>query len=310
VKSCDDEKDCLQYTYEACLNLVMNSDFRSKIFSLLVDLYKKSQNVDAMNICRCLIFLDRTEEISQYFIDLLKENNDDKVLLVFQIGFELVKNATQQFRMKVLSHLPEVAEATPDDALYSVDGEYFANLRKLRSILDGELTIKLQLDFLIRNNNTDIGVLQKIKSLFEPRISVLHTATIVTNSIMHCGTTKDTFLRDNLEWLGKAIAWSKFTTTAGLGVIHKGHISEAMAVLEPYLPKLGVDASAYTEGGSLCALGLIYANHGSKKVVDYLLEQLRNLNIAFMNNIANDTNPTPGSLDPEKRKKLFNMVQH
>jgi 26S proteasome regulatory subunit N2 len=180
-------------------------------------------------------------------------------------------------------------------------------LRKLRNILVGELSIKLSLDFLLRNNNTDIGVLTKIKSLFEPRISVLHTATIVANSIMHCGTTKDTFLRENLEWLVKATAWSKFTTTAGLGVIHKGHISEAMTVLEPYLPKLGVDASAYTEGGSLCALGLIYANHANKKVVDYLLEQLRNLNIAFMNNIANDQNPQPGSLDPEKKKEI---VQH
>lgn len=303
VTASDEESDCLQYTYEACLNLVINSDFRSKILSLLVTLYKKSKKVDSMNICRCLIFLDQPAEISKIFVDLLAENDDDKTLLVFQMGFELVKNATQQFRTSVLSHLPEVPEATPDDTLYTDN----TNMRKLRTILGGELTIKLQLDFLLRNNNTDIGVLTKIKSLFEPRISVLHTATIVANSIMHCGTTKDTFLRENLEWLGKAIAWSKFTTTAGLGVIHKGHISEAMTVLEPYLPKLGVEASAYTEGGSLCALGLIYANHGSKHIVDYLLEQLRNLNIAFMNNIANDTNPTPGSLDPEKKKEI---VQH
>lgn len=28
------------------------------------------------------------------------------------MGFELVKNATQQFRTQVLTHLPEVAEAT------------------------------------------------------------------------------------------------------------------------------------------------------------------------------------------------------
>jgi hypothetical protein len=39
-------------------------------------------------------------------------------------------------------------------------------MRKLRSILSGELSIKLQLDFLLRNNNTDIGVLQKIKVRF------------------------------------------------------------------------------------------------------------------------------------------------
>lgn len=38
---------------------------------------------------------------------------------------------------------------------------------------------------------------------------------------MHCGTTSDQFLRDNLDWLAKATNWAKFTATASLGVIHK-----------------------------------------------------------------------------------------
>lgn len=38
---------------------------------------------------------------------------------------------------------------------------------------------------------------------------------------MHCGTTSDTFLRNNLEWLSRATNWAKFTATASLGVIHK-----------------------------------------------------------------------------------------
>ena len=38
---------------------------------------------------------------------------------------------------------------------------------------------------------------------------------------MHCGTTSDTFLRNNLEWLARATNWAKFTATASLGVIHK-----------------------------------------------------------------------------------------
>ena len=35
------------------------------------------------------------------------------------------------------------------------------------------------------------------------------------NSLMHCGTTVDTFLRENLEWLKKATNWAKFSATAG-----------------------------------------------------------------------------------------------
>ncbi|PKU29259.1 hypothetical protein llap_20437 [Limosa lapponica baueri] len=53
------------------------------------------------------------------------------------------------------------------------------------------------------------------------RNSVCHTATVIANSFMHCGTTSDQFLRDNLEWLARATNWAKFTATASLGVIHK-----------------------------------------------------------------------------------------
>lgn len=49
-----------------------------------------------------------------------------------------------------------------------------------------------------------------------------HNATVIANGIMHCGTTSDQFLRDHLNWLGKAVNWAKFTATATLGVIHKG----------------------------------------------------------------------------------------
>ena len=31
------------------------------------------------------------------------------------------------------------------------------------------------------------------------------------------------FFRDNLDWLARATNWAKFTATATLGVIHKGH---------------------------------------------------------------------------------------
>ena len=37
---------------------------------------------------------------------------------------------------------------------------------------------------------------------------------------MHYGTTSDTFLRENLDWLKRASNWGKFTATASLGVIH------------------------------------------------------------------------------------------
>jgi len=82
------------------------------------------------------------------------------------------------------------------------------------------------------------------------RNSVCHNACVIANGFMHCGTTIDQFLRwglrsfvlsvvysqsfsithnccllrrDNLDWLSRATNWAKFTATASLGVIHKGH---------------------------------------------------------------------------------------
>ena len=92
---------------------------------------------------------------------------------------------------------------------------------------------------------------------------------------MHAGTTVDSFLRDNLEWLGRATNWAKFSATAGLGVIHKGQIKESMKILQPYLPSNGQSTSPYSEGGALYAIGLIHSNHGAEKA-RYLLDALKN----------------------------------
>ncbi len=48
---------------------------------------------------------------------------------------------------------------------------------------------------------------------------------------MHCGTSVDTFLRENLDWLGRATNWAKFSATAGLGVTHKGNLRQSRTLM-------------------------------------------------------------------------------
>lgn len=86
-------------------------------------------------------------------------------------------------------------------------------------------------------------------------------------------------LWENLEWLGKASNWSKFTATAALD---KGHFEEGINILEPYLPSDNHDNSGsvsgnqFSEGGSLYAIGLINAGCGSGRSVEsYLRGRLR-----------------------------------
>ena len=114
-----------------------------------------------------------------------------------------------------------------------------------------------------------------MKKSVDARNSLCHSGLVIAHSIMCAGTTSDTFLRDNLEWLSRATNWAKFTATATLGAIHKGHAKQAKQLLAPYLPQQGMSASPFSEGGSLYALGLIHANHGGP-IRNYLLEALRN----------------------------------
>lgn len=86
---------------------------------------------------------------------------------------------------------------------------------------------------------------------------------------------KKSNFRDNLDWLSRATNWAKLTATASLGVIHRGHEKEALALMAAYLPReVAASSAGFSEGGGLYALGLIHANHGTH-ITDYLLQQLK-----------------------------------
>lgn len=147
-------------------------------------------------------------------------------------------------------------------------------LSKLRDILCGKTPIALNLEFLYMHNKADLQILKNIKGAVDARVSVAHSATILANALMHAGTSIDTFLRENLEWLSRATNWAKFSATAGLGVIHRGQLEQGKALMAPYLPRDGHAGSPYSEGGALYALGLITANHGAG-TQPFLTESLR-----------------------------------
>ena len=64
------------------------------------------------------------------------------------------------------------------------------------------------------------------------------------------------------------------SVSASLGVIHRGHETESLALMQSYLPKDSANSSGYAEGGGLYALGLIHANHGGE-ITEYLLNQVK-----------------------------------
>jgi 26S proteasome regulatory subunit N2 len=174
---------------------------------------------------------------------------------------------------QLLGELSDHAGA-PAPSSETVPDKHLETFDRIRSILDGSETIKLNLEFLYRNNHTDLSILNKVKDSLEGRNSIFHTAVTFCNAFMNQGTTNDKFFRDNLEWLGKAVNWSKFSATAALGVIHRGNLTQCQKLLEPYLPKPGgsLGGSIFSQGGALYAYGLIHANHGAD-ALEYLKGQ-------------------------------------
>ncbi|CAL1544748.1 unnamed protein product [Lymnaea stagnalis] len=312
IKLADDVQGMLSYAFKVCMSLIQSRSFRNTILRVLTSLYMGLGTPDYINVCQCYIFLDDAQAVADILVQLTK-GNEDSVLMAYQIGFDLYESATQQFLQRVQAALRVSAPAPisapaamntkkpssdvddkeketvmdTDEAVGSTEAKpptkdlssltdeekrQQERIERLHTILGGETSIFLRLQFLIKNNKTDMLILKNTKD--GVRNSVCHTATVIANSFMHCGTTSDQFLRDNLDWLSRATNWAKFSATASLGVIHKGHEKEALNLMSQYLPKDMGPGSSYSEGGGLYALGLIHANHGGE-ITDYLLNQLK-----------------------------------
>lgn len=307
IMESDDIAGMLAYAFQITMSLIQNRGFRNKVLECLVDLYRDLETPDYVNMVQCLIFLEQPLIVAE-LLNKLTKGGDSQVLMAFQIAFDLYESATQEFLGQVMQALKETAPvpsalvsnlkpqgvkdgekdeaskpesdiemiepAKPErsiDSLNDSEKIHQKNVEKLSSILSGEISIDLQLQFLIRSNHADLQILRATKE--SVRVSICHTATVIANAFMHSGTTSDQFLRDNLDWLARATNWAKLTATASLGVIHRGHEQESLALMQSYLPKES-GPSGYSEGGGLYALGLIHANHGAN-IIDYLLQQLK-----------------------------------
>ncbi|KAL7753562.1 proteasome regulatory particle base subunit [Sorochytrium milnesiophthora] len=271
-----DAQTLLPYVLESTMNLVQNFAFRNEVLRLLLRLFQERQDPDYLSIGQCLVTLNDTKTCAEILKELVEKQTEEHTLIALQMAFDLEETATQEFVQKVSNALP--AGKTEDtDAMQTDDkpSSSLAQYKQIQEIFSGEISIRLYLEFLNRNNHADLLILKTSKNMLDARVSLHHSAVTFANAFMNAGTTSDQFLRDNLDWLSRATNWSKFSATAGLGVIHKGHIKQSMTLLQPYLPKNGVSGSPYSESGALFALGLINANHGAG-VLDFLRTALKN----------------------------------
>ncbi|KAJ0953335.1 putative armadillo-like helical, 26S proteasome regulatory subunit RPN2 [Helianthus annuus] len=310
ITKSDNVHATLSYCTDVSHAFVNRREYRREVLLLLVKVYQDLASPDYLNICQCLMFLDQPDGVASILEKLLRSENRDDAMMAFQIAFDLIENEHQAFLLSVRDQLsspklkpetPAVTERNPSvsedtqmadetqpliatevtvpESVDPTEVTYAERLTKLKGILSGETSIQLTLQFLYSHNKSDLLILKTIKQSIEMRNSVCHSATIYANALMHAGTTVDTFLRENLDWLSRATNWAKFSATAGLGVIHRGHLQQGRSLMAPYLPQSGSGGgSPYSEGGALYALGLIHANHG-EGIKQFLRDSLRSTNV-------------------------------
>ncbi|KAL2013289.1 hypothetical protein VTN00DRAFT_814 [Thermoascus crustaceus] len=294
-------EELMEYVLDICMSVVQERAFRNEILKLILELLSQIPSPDYFAIAKCVVYLNEHSMATAILRQLVEKGDPRSLAVAYQISFDLYDNSTQEFLKKVRQEIAdlipessgssssqdgqeEAKESTPllqeqsatkslgangDKAKVTEEGRKALNA--IRDILDGIKSIQLNLEFLYRSNKADVSILNKVRDSLEARNSIFHTAVTLSNAFMHAGTTHDKFFRDNLEWLGKAVNWSKFTATAALGVIHRGNLTQGQKLLAPYLPKehiagVGSTGSVYSQGGSLYAFGLIYANHGGMAV--------------------------------------------
>ncbi|WWD20908.1 hypothetical protein CI109_105386 [Kwoniella shandongensis] len=237
------------------------TEFRTNLFNLLLRLFHLNPSPDWNSITTVWAQNNDVDAAGEALVKLIGEQ---EYLDVYQIAFDLNEVAPQAFVDGVRRKLAEKELGPPAENPEDDDPKVV-----LDNILRGVTSAELFLNFLHKNNKTDMSILKGTKETLEDRYSIYHSAISFTNAFAHCGTTSDRFLRENLDWLGRASNWAKFSTTAALGLIHRGSWINGVRVVRPYLPG-GSAPNKFSEGGALFALGLIYS--GRK---EYAEEELR-----------------------------------
>ncbi|ODV90796.1 hypothetical protein CANCADRAFT_24554 [Tortispora caseinolytica NRRL Y-17796] len=253
--------ELVSYVYNAALTFIEHIEFRTSLLNQVLDLLLNHETPDYYMTAKILVHLNDSDRAEVVISDLLAGTDEDKYL-AFQIAYDFVSSATQEFLKKL------------SDKIALNDSEV---TQQIVHILSGEPSADLYATFLFNNDHTDPEILDKTLSVLDSRASIYHNAIALSAAFTGCGTAHSKFLDAHNDWINKTSNWSKFSVIAGLGVVHKGNLSSGRREISKFLPAGNgptSDDNAYAKGGALYGLGMIYAGHGSQ-VIEYIRNFLR-----------------------------------
>jgi 26S proteasome regulatory subunit N2 len=179
--------------------------FREQVLNVIVQIYKETpqEKKDHAGLAQCYFVLNDIGSVAEMLKELMASGTKDGRLMAYQVAFDMVDNENQHFCNALLSSpllkLPEppapppaptaetaavdgtapegggetapveVPAPTPMETGPQLSDEEKENLLQLRKILSGRSSIDLYLEFLYRNNRTDLLLLEIIKNSIDQK---------------------------------------------------------------------------------------------------------------------------------------------
>lgn len=101
---------------------------------------------DYYKIAKCQFHLNRPEQTAKLLIKLITSEKENDFLIAYQIAFDVVEKESQSYISEVVSHFKATASSFEDKS----------KAEKLLIILRGDINERLYLQFLKKNNHTDM----------------------------------------------------------------------------------------------------------------------------------------------------------
>ena len=222
----------LKYALYAAQTLISSKNFRGEALTLVASTLEQvlqqkfngeysSNNAKevACTLVLCRQILGDAEAVGKIITSLIDASEasggeDDMALLGLQLCFDIVDSGDEAFVTKVAQCLPNPGSSSDesssnDDVKRSEATQtHFTNAHR---VLTGGFTSELSLSFLYKTSNFDPLIMTNLKKALEERSmsrnSVLHNCAVTAHGYLVAGTTNDSFLRDNLDWMKKASNW-------------------------------------------------------------------------------------------------------
>jgi len=150
IERSNNPETMLGYAFTLATETIKSKDFRTAILNTIMEVYESKNDLgndnDFYKIAKCQFHLNRPELTAKLLVKLLHSTKSDEYLIAYQIAFDVVEKESQSYTQSVITTATVAAASLEDKSKFE----------KLLTILKGSINERLYLQFLKKNNHTDI----------------------------------------------------------------------------------------------------------------------------------------------------------